>query len=179
MAIHHALCMHRSTPDLHILTDSLGSIQKIIAQLQRPRSTARCHHLQLLQAIVHELLLRDNDSLCSTSIRKVPAHAGVPGNEAADQGAKDVVKAHGNQHPDTFIHRLGANPHRLPVWAFATPLPLADVSAPALPQEPRAFTSVKLMRKYVTPLLGMYTSRPSQYRNLFQHIVQEEGPSCT
>ena len=103
----------------------------------------------------------------------MPAHANVPGNERADQGAKAVVQAHGQQLPTTVVHRLGAHPHRLPVWAFATPPP-TEVPLVA-PQEQRAFTSLKQMRKYVTPVLRLHTSRPSQYRNLFQHVLSHEG----
>ena len=172
VAIHQALLHHAQLPDIKILTDSLGSIQKIITQIRRPRAHARCHHLRLLEAVVFELVKRDRN-FQTTSIHKVPAHANVPGNERADQGAKAVVMTHGQQLPTTVVHRLGAQPHRLPVWAFATPPPTEDPTAAT--QEPRAFTSLKQMRKYVTPILRLHTSRPSQYRTLFQHVLSHEG----
>ena len=143
-------------PSLHILTDSLGSIQKIQAQLRRPRTTARCHHRRLLEAVVHQLVLRDMRGL-KTTIRKVPAHANVAGNERADAGAKAVVDAHDQQLATTLRHTLGATPFRRPVTSFAIPAATPDPAA-ADPTEPRAFTSVKQLRKHVHPILGMYTS---------------------
>ena len=172
-AIHQALVTYSDKPSLHILTDSLGSIQKIQAQLRRPRTTARGHHRRLLEAVVHQLVLRDMRGL-KTTIRKVPAHANVAGNERADAGAKAVVDAHDQQLATTLRHTLGATPFRRPVTTFAIPAATPDPAA-ADPTEPRAFTSVKQLRKHVHPILGMYTSRPSQYRNLFLHLEKHEG----
>ena len=166
MAIHQALLDNRDNPALHILTDSLGSIQKLLAQLDHPMTTARNHHLHLLRAVAHLFFLRDSRLDFLTSIHKVPAHADIPGNDAADAGAKDVVKAHGAQLPDTVVHRTGAQPHRLPVWAFAKAIPAAVPGAPA--PEPHAFTHIRHMRKHAALHLGTHTARPSLYRTLFQ-----------
>ena len=144
VAIHQALLEHRDTPERHLLTDSLGSIQKIMHQLRNPRCHSRNYHLHLLQAVALLIFQRDTQPKFVTSLRKVPAHAGIAGNESADSGVKDVVKAHGAQQPDTVVHRLGAAPHRLPTWAFAK----AD-KAPAMGKPsplPHAFTHAKHMR---------------------------------
>jgi hypothetical protein len=103
----------------------------------------------------------------------VPAHADIDGNERADQGAKEVVTAHNQQLPDTIVHRLGALPHRLPVWAFTMPPATAAPSDAAPPI--RALTSVKHLRKYILPILGTFTAGPSQYRSLFQQVASQEG----
>ena len=76
-----AACAARSPA---ILTDSLVSLQLLHKHIHRPWLTASCPYQPLLQAIVEAAAAFPEGA----SIRKVRAHNGIRGNEAADALAK-------------------------------------------------------------------------------------------
>jgi ribonuclease HI len=67
-----------------VLTDSLTSLQLLHKHLHRPWLTASCPYQPLLQAIVDAAAALPQ----GVRIRKVRAHFGIRGNEAADAGPR-------------------------------------------------------------------------------------------
>ena len=91
-AVHH---MSGQDEDVVILTDSMTAIQLLRRMLERPSSLRYHMHRALLQQILPAMLARQGH----TTICKVRAHIGVPGNSRADSLCR---AAHAATAGDTF-----------------------------------------------------------------------------
>ena len=125
--------------------------------------------------IVAEIKLRDDKATHTTSLRKVPAHVGVVGNEQADSLAKAVVDNKVPIDAHTHIHREGAAPQRPTYWIFKKAPPSPSDPTPAAPQLIALTDLKKSIPKIARPLLGTATAKPSLYHTLMQHTTQNEG----
>jgi ribonuclease HI len=174
VAIHQALLLHRNTQHLRILTDSLCSLQKIAATISAPRTRMRDSHLELLCHIVGLIQERDTAGR-TTALRKVAAHAGIPHNERADMAAKAVRDGAVPPTHTVITHRVGAQPHRLPYWAFFQPPAPADAPQDAPPPAMQALTNLSLLSRHTRPALREATARPSLYRTLMKSGITRDG----
>lgn len=75
-----------------IFTDIQASIHLLVRALRRPHTLELHPHRPLLMQMAELLVQRANSSL-QTHILKVPAHTGITGNEAADEGAKEAARS--------------------------------------------------------------------------------------
>lgn len=124
--------------DLHILTDSLCALQTLARALHRPRHRASSYCDTIAADIIEVAFLR----MGRTRFGKVPAHAGVFGNEQADKLAKRALLNESTEtYPDLpipisstlrFQLCLPSPPADTPADRRFGPLP-HTVSAPARP----------------------------------------------
>ena len=174
IAIHFAIDTFAQAEDLHILTDSMCCILKIQAALTHPRLALYDPHAPLVTAITKALTTRASNAGLLTSIRKVPAHSGVEGNEIADDLANQGADSHSKNVPDVIVCSLGAVPQRPTFWPTYAP-PSRSRQEGAAEPAPRHLASLTHIRKIATPLLTSYLANRSLYRSLMVHAMQVDG----
>ena len=84
---------------VHICTDSLCCVQQILRLINMPATMRFSKHHDQLVAIVNLLFDRAKHGQ-NIAFLKVPAHAGIHGNEAADQMAKAACTIQDNDDQD-------------------------------------------------------------------------------
>jgi ribonuclease HI len=174
IAIHFALDRYATEGELHILTDSMCCILKIQAALTRPRNVLYDPHAPLVAAIISALKLRTQNTSLLTSIRKVPAHSGVEGNEIADELANQGADSHSKPIPEVIVCDLGAVPQRPAFWpTYTPPAKRKEEGAPA--PAPRHLAYLSHIRKIATPRLTSCLANISLYRSLMVNAMQADG----
>ena len=164
---------------IHILTDSLTAIQKILLLHSQPMRSTRDHHARILNLIANQLQHRSQTNL-TTAISKVAAHMNIKGNEIADKAAKAVVDALRKQEQqDTpcppWVEDTTApgTPHRRLHYLTDDP-PVREEG-----KEPhrKVLVTKKEITKRIKPHLRYMTAPPSQYKDLLQAArTHEEEP---
>ena len=180
VGIYHALHEYSQEEHLHVLTDSLTAIQKIQLLHSQPLRSTKDHHHHVLQMIATILEQRGRAGL-TTRINKVPAHAGVWGNEIADKAAKAVVSAlikhnseEGVPYPDWVeATNVPMNPHRLLHALTDDPPPAVDGKQ----QTPRVFTTRQSLHTHIKPKLRLHTAPASTYYTLMEQARKDEDPT--
>ena len=171
---------NQQEPHIHILTDSLTALQKILLLHSQPLHSTRDHHHQVLQ-LISNLIEQRSQNGRSTNISKVPAHTGVWGNEIADKAAKAVVAA-------VMEHRTGESvPY--PDWVTPTEVPaqphrptyvLTDDPPPnkdGTQSTPRVFTTKADLHKHIKPQLRLHTAPPSTYHAIMEKARNNSDPT--
>ncbi|NES98184.1 MAG: hypothetical protein F6K32_23950 [Desertifilum sp. SIO1I2] len=87
-ALQHSSCELPLHTDIHIATDSLGSIYQIHRMLCRPQDMREHRHAHLIMDIVREIGRQRG----TVHLWKVKSHVGIIGNERADKAAQAVAK---------------------------------------------------------------------------------------
>jgi ribonuclease HI len=174
IAIHFALDKYAEEDELHILTDSMCCILKIQVALLRPRTVLYDPHAPLVAAIIGAIKLRTKNTSLLTSIRKVPAHSGVEGNECADELANQGADSHSKPAPDVIVCDLGAVPQRPAFWPTCTSHSKGRAEVAPAPA-PRHLASLSRIRKIATPRLTSYLANRSLYRSLMVNAMQADG----
>ena len=181
-AILHALETYREEHTLHVLTDSLTSIQKIMMLHSRPVRCSKDHHHPLLQKIA-ALLTHRGETGKVTSIQKVTAHLGIWGNEVADKAAQAVVdaltkqaNAQGDAPTPHWIQITSAprNPHRRRHYLTLDPPPSPEIEEDP---PPRVLVTKQSINAEIKPSLRCLTARPSLYHALMQKARQADDPT--
>ena len=180
-AIYEALQQYSDLQELHILTDSLTAIQKLLLLNSQPMRSAKDHHATVLHMIRDLLIARPEKGL-HTSINKVKAHTGIKGSEIADQAAKEVVRAMQAIKEDTNADypdwvqdtKVPRNPHRKTHYLTDDPPEKEDGSEPYY----RVPVNKQEINKKVDQGLRHLTSPPSLYWSLMHNArLQEEEPT--
>ena len=180
IGIQHALQENQREPHVHILTDSLTALQKILLLHSQPLNSTRDHHHHVLQLISNLIEQRSRNGL-STNISKVSAHTGVWGNEIADKAAKAVVTAvmehrtgEGVPYPDWVTPtEVPVQPHRPAYVLTDDPPPNQDGTQPT----PRVFTTKADLHKHIKPQLRLHTAPPSTYHSIMEKARRNSDPT--
>ena len=84
---------------LEWIGDNCSEAEKVVICTD---SLSLCQALSALNEGVDETILRISQCKADIAIQWVPAHCGVPGNEAAEQAAKDACNLESNHRPVSF-----------------------------------------------------------------------------
>ena len=196
--IHVTLTEFQHDDDLKHATDSLTALQIILTLLTRPAERQHTSHKLLLDAII-DLIRTRNENQQHTTLRKVRAHTGIIGNEAADTTAKRVILEEDTLPANQiYRHTLGALPHRPPFWisyqasppaptrgtatglnSTSTRTPLQSLSEEDLGHT-QAFTNPsKQFRRHVKPRLLNSLHHTSLYRRLILQASKDGARLAT
>ena len=179
-AIYHALQENQNDNHIHILTDSLTAIQKILLLHSQPLRSTKDHHHYVLQQIAALIEQRAQNRL-TTHISKVPAHTGVWGNEIADKAAKSVVHAiMKHRSEDNVPYPEWVTPTDVPMQPYRQAHVLTDDPPPnpdGTQPSPRVLTTKSNLHRHIKPMLRLHTAPPSTYHSLMIKARTSEDPT--